>query len=226
MNVFVRIGYHIVRGLTKAYLKTFNEFQVWGEENIPEGPKIFCSNHFSAADPFFAITLMKEPVHMVIGPGFTVPFFKHILKAGEQINATPEHRKDVITKAVEYLDKGESVYIFPEGELNNQLELRQFYLGLARIYHQRQVPIVPIGLVAPRRHVKWSEPVEGKMQNETLLFAFKKYYANIGQALDLRGELASAPLADGREADERVTAKVRDRIEALIVDIKLNKFWS
>lgn len=58
---------------------------------------------------------MDESVHMVIGPGFTVPVFKTILKAGEQINVLPEHRKNVIPKAIEYLKRGESIYIFPKG---------------------------------------------------------------------------------------------------------------
>jgi 1-acyl-sn-glycerol-3-phosphate acyltransferase len=226
MNIFIRLGYKAVRGITKAYLKTFNEFRVWGAENIPPGPKIFCSNHFSSADPFFAITLMKEPVHMVIGPGFTVPVFRHILKAGEQINASPDYRKEVTAKAAEFLRRGEAVYIFPEGELNDQQGLRKFYAGLARIYRQCPVPIVPIGMVSPRRYVKWSEPVAGKMQNESLVFAFKKYYANIGEPLEFLAETEVLEAGAAKAAEERITDAVRGRIEALIYDIKVNKFWS
>lgn len=220
MHWIARSMYEVYRTAIRAYLRTFVEFQVWGEENLTEAgsPCIYCSNHFSSTDPFFVITLMKEPVHMVIGPGFSVPVVKHFLKWMEQINALPEHRKNVIPRAVEYLSKGESIYIFPEGDLNNQIEFREFYHGMAKIYKAKPTPIVPIGIVSPRSHVKRKSAAiqVGEHQYETLTVLSGKYYANIGKPMHFSPE---TPL-------EEITEQVRKQLEYLVWDIKVNKFWS
>ncbi|MFN4216165.1 MAG: lysophospholipid acyltransferase family protein [Brevinematales bacterium] len=220
MHWIARSIYEVYRTVIRAYLRTFVEFQVWGEENLTEAgcPCIYCSNHFSSTDPFFVITLMKEPVHMVIGPGFSVPIVKHFLKWIEQINALPEHRKNVIPRAVEYLSKGESLYIFPEGDLNNQIEFRQFYHGLAKIYKAKPTPIVPIGIISPRSHVKRKSATiqVGEQQYETLTVLSGKYYANIGKPMHFSTE---TPI-------EEITEQVRKQLEYLVWDIKVNKFWS
>lgn len=194
------------------------EFRVWGKNNIPKGPKIFCANHFSSTDPFFVITLMNEPVHMVIGPGFNVPFFRSILKQGEQINAMPENRKMVVPTAVQYLKKGESIFIFPEGDLNNQDSLRRFFHGMAKIYKEYPCPVIPIGIIAPKRYVKEKDKnitIE-ETTYRTLTVMTGKYYANIGKPL----------LFSDKEGVEGITEKIRDEIQFLIDDLKLNKFWS
>ncbi|MGC8766006.1 MAG: lysophospholipid acyltransferase family protein [Brevinematia bacterium] len=218
MNIFNETIYKIIRFCVKSYLDVFMEFKVWGRENLNfEGPKIYCSNHFSSTDPFFVITIMEEPVHMIIGPGFSVPVFKTILKWGEQINALSFHRKTVVEKAINYLKKGESVYIFPEGDLNDQSSLMKFYTGVAKIYLGYNCPIIPIGLAAPKRDVKekaTSLKVEGR-EYKTRLVLSGKYFANIGKPLHFSPE----------EKEEEITEKIKREIENLIVDLKHNKFW-
>ncbi len=222
----VRKGfYNLFKNVIKLYLNTFLEFKVWGKENIPEGPKIFCSNHFSSTDPFYMITIMDEPIHMIIGPGFSVPVFKHVLKLGKQINALSENRDKVIPTAVEYLKKNESIYIFPEGDLNDQKVLKTFYPGLARIYLSYPVPIVPIGIISPIRYVKEKEKniKIGETIYKTLTVLTGKFYANIGQPMTFP-EFEKKGLT--RNAVDQVTGDVKKRIELLIHDIKVNKFWS
>ncbi len=218
MNIISRSVYEFIKFAVKSYLDVFMEFKVWGKENIDFlGPKIYCSNHFSSTDPFFVITLMREPVHMIIGPGFSVPIFKTILKWGEQINALSIHRKTVVDKAVKFLEKGESVYIFPEGDLNDQTNLMKFYTGVAKIYLRYHCPVVPIGLAAPKSHVKEKFPfmkVEGKIfKTKTVLSG--KYFANIGKPLYFSPE----------QTEEEITDIIKKQIENLITDLKTNKFW-
>ncbi|URA10072.1 lysophospholipid acyltransferase family protein [Thermospira aquatica] len=239
MHWIARSMYEVYRTAIRLYLRTFVEFQVWGQENLSETPTpcIYCSNHFSSTDPFFVITLMKEPVHMVIGPGFSVPIVKHFLKWMEQINALPQHRKEVIPQALFYLLKKESIYIFPEGDLNNQVEFREFYHGMAKIYKEfqsrlsqqlsqeensslphQEASIIPIGIVSPRSHVKRKSATihVGENQYETLTVLSGKYYANIGKPMYFPPDM---PL-------ENITEQVRKQLEYLIWDIKVNKFWS
>lgn len=167
---------------------------------------------------------MDEPVHMIIGPGFSVPLVRTILKAGEQINALPENRKHVIDSAVNYLSDGEAVYIFPEGELNDQVSLRTFYSGMARIYLNFPVPIIPIGIVSPRRYVKEKDVniKVGETVHKTLTVLTGKYYANIGEPLTFP---QFEGYEDKQDATRVITETVKERIDFLIQDIKTNKFW-
>jgi 1-acyl-sn-glycerol-3-phosphate acyltransferase len=225
MQGFRKFFYNFFKSAIKLYLSTFLEFQVWGKENIPAGPKIFCSNHFSSTDPFYMITIMDEPIHMVIGPGFSVPVFKHVLRMGKQINALSENKENVIPSAVEYLKNDESIYIFPEGDLNDQKTLKEFFSGMARIYLSYPVPIIPIGIISPMRYVKEKERniVVGETIYKTLTVLTGKFYANIGKPLTFPKIEKTGLTAD---AIEKVTENVKKEIESLIHDIKINKFWS
>jgi len=218
MNIISKTVYNIVKSFIKGYLRTFMDFRVWGKENINfSGPKIYCSNHFSSTDPFFVITIMDEPVHMVVGPGFSVPLFRKILKWGEQINALPDHRKYVVKNAVECLKKGESIYIFPEGDLNDQISLRDFYTGIAKIYLAYPCPIIPVAIISPKSHVKEKKPslkVDGQVYKTKLVLS-GSYYVNIGKPV-------SFPLNMG---EYEITKSVKEEIERLILDIKLNRVW-
>ncbi len=202
----------------------FFDFKVWGQEHIPPGPKIFCSNHFSSIDPLFAITLMDEPVHMIIGPANEYRLARWCFNIAEQINALPEKRRDVIPQAINYLKKGENIYIFPEGNLNDQLSFHAFYTGVAKLHMATQAPIVPIGLVSPRRHVRdfQTSQVIGETVYKNLWVYSGNYYANIGSPMTAKHN----PHLSSKEQEEYITHEVEISIQSLIHDIKAVKFWS
>lgn len=221
--------YNIAKFFIKLYLSLILEFKVWGKEYIPKGPKIFCSNHFSSTDPFYMITVMREPIHMIIGPGFSIPFFKQLLKFSKQINALPEKRKDVVPTAIEYLKNNESIYIFPEGDLNDQKSLRTFYSGIARIYLSYPVPIIPIGIVSPIRYVKEKKRniTIGEVEYKTLTVLTGKFYANIGKPLQFPAfEKQDIRPENIKKVTNEITNEIKTKIHDLIQDIKTNKFWS
>jgi 1-acyl-sn-glycerol-3-phosphate acyltransferase len=226
LNWFVRTGYRFIRFFVKSFMRFSLDFEIWGKENLlPDGAKIYCSNHFSSTDPFYVITFMEDPIHMVIGPGFSVPVIKLFLKWGKQINALPEYRHLVIKKAVEFLDKNEPVYIFPEGELNDQIDFLKFYSGIGRIYLEHPCPIIPIGILSPRKNVIEQKGgiKEGETVHTTRTVLRGKYCANIGKPL-LFPEYEK--MEDKMKAAELITEKLKTAIENLIQDIKVNKFWS
>jgi 1-acyl-sn-glycerol-3-phosphate acyltransferase len=225
MRLWKRIIYNTIRTVLRLNLSFFYDFHVWGRENIPsEGPKIFCSNHFSSSDPGFVITLMKEPVHMIIGSAFGIPGLAGILRAGEQIDAYDENVRDrIIPEALGYLRKGESVYIFPEGDIGDQHQLRKFYTGIARIYLECPVPVVPIGLISPRRNVSDKDVKVGEVLYHQLRVVSRNYYANIGPP---RTFPQYHSREDRKEAARELTEEIKGIIADLIDDIKHNKFWS
>ncbi|MGH0053146.1 MAG: lysophospholipid acyltransferase family protein, partial [Sphaerochaetaceae bacterium] len=215
--------HHIYRTVVKVGLALNYDFYTWQEEPLPKGPKIFCSNHFSSSDVHFVTTLTDEPLHMVIGPAFGIPVIGSFLKWTEQIKALEkEDRKHVVEQAVMYLKKGENVYIFPEGLLNTQEDLKPFKKGIADMYLASPVPIVPIGLIAPKRRVRNKM---SKTAGREMRVVSRNYYANIGKVMEFPEALEVAK-EDKEKAREMILSELRDTIDSLINEIKTDKFWS
>ena len=213
----------IYRTVVKVILQLNYDFQTWQEESLPPGPKIFCSNHFSSSDVHFVTTLMKDPLHMVIGPGFGIPVVGNFLGWTEQIKAlTPSDRKKVVSEAASYLAKGDSVYIFPEGGLNAQRQLALFRPGVARIYLENPVPIVPIGLLSPRRRVKNKR---SKTAGRSMTVVSRNYYANIGKSMEFPEAIELAK-TDREGAEQLICSLLTVEVSRLIDEIKTDQFWS
>jgi 1-acyl-sn-glycerol-3-phosphate acyltransferase len=160
---------------------------------------------------------------MVIGPAFGIPVIGSFLGWTEQIKAlNREDRKHVVEEAVSYLKKGDNVYIFPEGDLNTQEELMPFKKGIAEMYLSYPVPIVPIGLIAPKRRVrnKMSKTARREMR-----VVSRNYYANIGKVMEFPEALEVAKV-DREAAREMILTELRNTIDSLIREIKTDKFWS
>ena len=218
-----KILHNIYKSIVRISLNFNYDFYVWKEEEFVKGPKIFCSNHFSSSDVHFVTTLTKEPLHMVIGPGFSIKYVNKFLYWTEQIPAlTQEDKYNVVDAAVKYLKDGDNVYIFPEGRLNTQEELDIFRAGIARIYLKYPVPIIPIGLIAPKRRVKDKHSTTARRK---ITVVNKNYYANIGKALYFKEEEELAK-TDQKLAEKQILEKLKDKISFLIDDVKTNKFWS
>jgi 1-acyl-sn-glycerol-3-phosphate acyltransferase len=199
------------------------DFQTWQEEPLPSGAKIFCSNHFSSSDVHFVTTLMKDPLHVVIGPGFGIPVVGNFLGWTEQVKAlSPEDRKKVVDVAVSYLKEGDSIYIFPEGRLNTQRELDLFRPGIARMYLKYPVPIIPIGLIAPKRRVRYKQ---SKTAGRQMTVVSRNYYANIGKPMIFSEALKMAE-TDQKRAEQMICSALKDEVSRLINEIKTDKFWS
>ena len=223
MNKRARFLHHIYRRAVKIFLSIKFDFQTWFYSPLPKGPKIFVSNHFSSSDAHFVTTIMKDDIHMVIGPGFNVPLLKFYLKLAEQIPANnKENRSKVVNKAKEYINNGDSIYIFPEGMLNTGNSLLEFKKGAARIYLETKVPIIPIGLIAPMRRVKKKD---SSFVGHEMTVVSKNYYANVGKPMTFEEEIEIAKY-DRAKAEELITEKIKKEVEFLINDIKTNRFWS
>ncbi|MDY0288455.1 MAG: lysophospholipid acyltransferase family protein [Sphaerochaeta sp.] len=223
MKKFSYFLHSIYRTVVKVILQLNYDFQTWQEESLPPGPKLFCSNHFSSSDVHFVTTLMKDPLHMVIGPGFGIPVVGNFLGWTEQIEAlTPEDRKKVVSKAASYLERGDSVYIFPEGGLNMQQELALFRPGVARIYLEHPVPVIPIGLLAPRRRVRNKR---SKTAGRSMTVVSRNYYANIGKPMEFPQAIELAK-SDRIAAEQMICSLLTVEVSRLIDEIKTDKFWS
>ena len=144
------------------------------------------------------------------------------LDAFEQINGM--QRKQVVDAGVGYLQRGESVYLAPEGQLSKTFELGRFYPGFARMYRRCPVPIIPIALLAPRRHMRDISRLAKHLNGEEfrLVCVFRGLFCvSVGAPL-----LPELPEGDADHQDQCLVDLLRTRIAELTEDMRVNLFWT
>jgi len=208
----------------RAYAKLFLDLRVWGLEKIPAGPKIYMQNHITSNDHYIVWPLLPECIHAVVGPGYNIRPLAWVLDRIEQINAMPEHRATAVDKAVAYLQKGESVYMAPEGDLQELFKLGRFYPGVAKMYRRCRVPIIPIALVAPKRHLRDYKSLEIEVDGRVYPALFQPrgtYCVFFGDAIypEVRDDV------DEREDNERIMAELKARMAVMMEEVRTEKFW-
>jgi 1-acyl-sn-glycerol-3-phosphate acyltransferase len=109
---------------------------------------IFVANHMSYFDAPIIVKSLRQPVR-VLGKSemSRVPFFGFIYKKAIVTvdRRSPENRARSVRVLKSVLRKGISIFIFPEGTLNETRQpLKEFYDGAFRIAIETQTPIKPI----------------------------------------------------------------------------------
>jgi 1-acyl-sn-glycerol-3-phosphate acyltransferase len=130
----------------------------------PDGTKIFASNHPTTIDPFFLGLLTKEPMRILVtANAFEVPVFREYLHHSGHIPVDRGKGKGraTIGRAVEYLNQGKNVGIFPEGalspEVNGGFGVLPAKSGVARIALQARKPIIPVGIALDKNGIRTRE---------------------------------------------------------------------
>lgn len=220
MNRFHHFAFGALRLGIRAYQRLFLDLHVRGLDRIPQGPKIYVTNHITSTDPYWVLPVFTEPVHVIIGPGYQSRIGAWFLDAFEQINAMPAHRKLVVEKSVEYLCRGDSIYTAPEGDLQPPFDLGRFYPGVAKIYRRARVPIIPIALHAPkevmREFPRLDMVVDGR-RYRTVFVLRGKYFINIGEPFTPECGV-DVPEA---EDNERIMDELKERIRKLVAEAAL-----
>lgn len=219
MNVIQRCLFNTLVLAIKTYQRLFLDLHVHGREHIPPGPKIYMINHITSTDPYWVMPVFTEPVHVIIGPGYESKLMGWALNYMQQINAMPDHRHAVVEEAVRYLQKGESIFTAPEGDIQVPFSLGRFYPGVAKIYRRIQVPIIPIALVAPPRalkaYPKLDITVEGRVYRGVFVLR-GPYYINVGKPFmpESRYDL------NEKEGQQRFMEELKDRIAQLVDEVR------
>lgn len=198
--------YAIGKLLSIAVCKMFGRWQVIGRENIPrKGGVLLCANHVSYIDPPALGAGASRRVHfMAKEPLFRVPVLGFLIK---RVGAFPvrQHTADrtALKKAIELLQNGEVVAIFPEGTRNfNPQELLPPEPGAGMIALKSRVPVVPVALIN----------TEKLLPPHALFFRFARIKVAYGKPVDL-GNLYDK---NGREAVEEAGKRIMAAISELL----------
>ncbi|MDO7786486.1 lysophospholipid acyltransferase family protein [Desulforamulus aquiferis] len=189
--------YSFLRVVIRFALLIWRRPRVIGEENIPAtGGLVVVANHVSNLDPIVMGCAINRQVHFMA----KVELFKNVLLAAflRTVGTFPVNReksdRNAIRMALELLQAGRVVGIFPEGTRSKTGELLKPHIGAAMLAVKADVPILPMAIIG----------TEG---------LFKKIIVVIGEPVYFPELWHSRP---GREELEELSMQVMGSIETAI----------
>lgn len=135
-------------------------FEIEGLENIPKGGGyIFAPKHQSFWDAYALLPWLDDPLYILKRELTWIPLFGWYLKKQRMVPVNRNARGKVMAAVMERtkaeMDTGRQLIIYPEGTRRPPGATPEYKYGIARLYRDLQVPVVPVvmhpGLFWPRR---------------------------------------------------------------------------
>ncbi|MDO9417452.1 lysophospholipid acyltransferase family protein [Pararhizobium sp.] len=135
-------------------------FEIDGLENIPKGEGyIFAPKHQSFWDAYALLPWMEDPFYILKRELTWIPLFGWYVMKQRMVPVDRGARGKVMAKVLERakreMDSGRQLIIYPEGTRRPAGAPPEYKYGIARLYRDLNVPVVPIvmhpGLFWPRR---------------------------------------------------------------------------
>ena len=124
--------------------------EVTGEENIPPGGCIFAAKHQSDWDVFAIFPYTERPAYIVKRELMRIPFFGRAARSLGCIEVDRSRGGDalagLVANARKAIDEGARIVIFPEGTRRAPGAPPDYRFGVARLYAELGVPVVPVAL--------------------------------------------------------------------------------
>lgn len=165
--------YSVIRVFLYYFFKIIFRCKIIGTGHIPShGGAIIASNHVSLFDPPVVGTAFTRPIHFMAKEElFAVPILGWFFT---KLNAFPVRRatadRAAIRHAINLLENGELLGLFPEGTRSLTDKLGKPEPGLAMIALKAGVPVIPTAVIGtnkvgkdghllPRFTVKFGRPI-------------------------------------------------------------------
>lgn len=150
-----RSWYKLLYTIVRPFIGLYYPMKFIGRENIPEDGALVCANHSSAVDPFFiafALTKKRQIRAMAKESLMNVFLIGKLLKLvgtfGVRRGASDIH---AVKYAMEQLNKGEYVALFPEGTRVKSREEGEPKTGAAMLACRTGVNVLPIYIPMKKR---------------------------------------------------------------------------
>ena len=131
---------------------TFYKLRILGREGVPaEGPALLVPNHVTFVDGLFLLASLDRPVRFIVDSYYYEKWWvRPFMVAFKAIPISSTGGPRVLLRALKdagkYLDEGDVVCIFAEGQITRTGMILPFRRGVERIVKGRDVPIIPAHL--------------------------------------------------------------------------------
>ncbi|MFQ3610984.1 MAG: lysophospholipid acyltransferase family protein [Fimbriimonadales bacterium] len=153
---FDRIVFHCAYAFFKLFFAVVIRFPLFawlrieGRHNMPRrGPLILLANHLSLFDP--VVVWYASPRHICFMGRADIPQIPIVGAVARIAKTVPIRQRSAdlagLKLAIETLQRGEVLGIFPEGELSESGKLQAFLPGVLLILRQTKAPIIPVGVI-------------------------------------------------------------------------------
>ncbi len=135
------------------------DHRVSGHENLPAGPCIVASKHQSAWDTIAMPVIFPDPCFVLKRELMWIPLFGlYLNRAGvvavDRSGGSAALRR-MVAQARDFAASGRKIVIYPEGTRTAPGRRAAYHPGVAALYQQLGLPVVPValdsGLYWPRR---------------------------------------------------------------------------
>ncbi len=191
--------------LVSLYARIFYRHRVYGKKNFPKGGGMICSNHTSYLDPPLIGISCPGKVHFLGRDTlFKSPFFAWLIR---RLNTHPVRRGKgnvmAFKTAMDLVNKGNKVVIFPEGRRSSDGELHNGQLGVGMLVHRTNCQVIPV-------YISGSYEIWNSKRKFPKIFG--KTACIFGSPLkfdDLENHL------DKKEAQQKIVLRIMDKIGEL-----------
>lgn len=142
--------YNVARPIVRFVFKCWFDLSYEGVENVPkDGSNIFASNHRSYGDPVFIALMTRVPISYMAKEELFKQniFFTALIKAWGAFPVTRGTGDTAtIDTAIEKLESGRNLVIFPEGTRSKDGKVGKGKTGVALIAAVAQTNVIPVGI--------------------------------------------------------------------------------
>jgi glycerol-3-phosphate dehydrogenase (NAD(P)+) len=145
--------YWVVRAVLQPAILLWFRVSRTGHRNIPDGPVILAANHRSFLDPFVIGICLRRPIYFVAKK----ELFRNRIQAWllNCLGAFPVRRgesdEESVRTAMELLERGQAVVIFPEGTRIRSGSLAKPKRGVGRLALESGAAVVPVAVTGTER---------------------------------------------------------------------------
>lgn len=183
--------YWASRPVVGTYTGTMLKMDVQKHRELPAGPKIIAANHPSTTDPFFVAAMLREQSFILIkNVLFDVPVLGEYLRRSGHIPVIAGSGQAAIDAALAHLSRGDTVMIFPEGDLS-PLEggFHPARTGVARLALASGAPVIPVGIHLARERLHVIRSVVKGQEEFGRWYLRGPYHVTVGRPIQFTGQV-------------------------------------